>query len=101
MVTFSPISLVWGRQVRMYEQAQVLTLLVLYLFFKAVHERQRVRFIYLAIGCLVLDYLSHEEVFIILPAIVICVLFISKEAKKPLPSVFYNKHWWIAASLGA
>ncbi len=104
MLALSPVSLVWGRQVRMYEQAQVLLLVVVYLFFKAVQERKRVRPVYLAMGSLVLTYLSHEETFIILPALVICVLMMSMErwySKRRLPAILYEKHWWYAAAIGA
>lgn len=101
MLAFSPISLVWGRQVRMYEQAQVLTLAVLFLFYKALEERQRVTLIYVAMLCLVANYLSHEETFIILPALLLCVLVASKNAHHRLPAVLYQKHWWYAAIIGA
>ena len=106
MLVLSPVSLVWGRQVRMYEQAQVLTLLSVYLLFRAVQERTRTRLIYLAIGSTVLTYLSHEETFIILPALVVCVLMISmntlddKGRVRRLPAVLYQKHWWFA-TIGA
>ena len=102
MLALSPVSLVWGRQVRMYEQAQVLTLLSVYLLFKAVQARNRLRLIYLAVGSVLLTYLSHEETFIILPALVVCVLMISmntideKGRVRRLPSVLYQKHWWFA-----
>ncbi len=103
MLVLSPVSLVWGRQVRMYEQAQVLTLLSVYLLFRAVQERSRTRLIYMAVGSTVLAYLSHEETFIILPALVVCVLMISmntvddKGRMRRLPAVLYQKHWWFAA----
>ncbi len=106
MLAFSPVSLVWGRQVRMYEQAQVLTLLSVYLLFKAVQERSRIRLIYLAVGSVILTYLSHEETFIILPALVVCVLMISmntvddKGRIRRFPAVLYQKHWWFAALIG-
>ena len=106
MLAFSPVSLIWGRQVRMYEQAQVMTLLTIYLLFRAVQERSRTRLIYLAVGSVVLTYLSHEETFIILPALVVCIFMISmnsvddKGRVRRLPSVLYQKHWWIAALIG-
>ena len=100
MLALSPIAFVWGREVRMYEQAQVLTLLVVYVFYKAIQERQRVRLVYLAIGCLIAMYLSHEETFIILPALVICVMMASRDGKHRLPAVLYQKHWWYAAAIG-
>src|SRR3984893_1298187 len=74
MLTFSPFVLTWGRQMRMYEQAQLLTILVMYLFYRAVREPRRPHFVYLAIATLVVTYLSHEESFILLPGLVVCVL---------------------------
>ena len=111
MLALSPIALVWGREVRMYEQVQVLTPLVLYLFYKALQDRQRVRAVYIAVGCLVLNYLSHEETFIILPGMVLCVLMASTPAlvgkasfvgviRRRLPWVLTQKHWWFAAAVG-
>ncbi len=96
MLALSPAALVWGRQVRMYEQAQVLTLLVLYLFYRAVQEQRRVWLLYIATFCLVIDYLSHEEIFIILPALVVCLLLLSRDGRHRLPAVFYQKRWWYA-----
>jgi hypothetical protein len=101
MLALSPYALIWGRQVRMYEQAQLLTLLVVYLFYKAWQERQRVRLVYLSIACLIAMYLSHEETFIVLPAIVLCVLMISRDPAHRLPAVLYQKHWWFAALIAS
>jgi uncharacterized membrane protein len=101
MLAFSPISLVWGMQMRMYEQEQLMTMVVVYLFYRAVQEPVRSRLIYLAVASLIIDYFSHEEIFIIFPALVIYVLFASKVAGRPLPLVMYQKHWWIAAFCGA
>jgi len=101
MLALSPYALIWGRQVRMYEQAQLLTLLVVYLFYKAWQERQRVRLVYLAIACLIAMYLSHEETFIVLPAILLCVLMISRDPAHRLPAVLYRKHWWLAAVIAS
>ncbi len=101
MLAFSPFSLIWGRQVRMYEQAQLLTLLTVFLFYKALEERQKVYLVYLAAACLAVDYLSHEEIFIILPALLLCILLASRDDQHRLPSVLYQKHWWIAAMLCA
>src|SRR6266516_8090608 len=74
MLAFSPYALLWGRQTRMYEQAFLMTLIVAYILYYALQHYQRVRPVYLAIACVVIAYLSHEETFIILPAIIICVL---------------------------
>ncbi|MBV9258661.1 MAG: glycosyltransferase family 39 protein, partial [Ktedonobacteraceae bacterium] len=48
MLALSPSVLLWARQVRMYEQAQLLTLLVMYLFCRAVQEQRRPRLLYVA-----------------------------------------------------
>lgn len=80
-LALSPMALTWGRQMRMYEQAQLVTMLVFYLFYRVVHprpgtqERQRIRLIYLAFAALVLDYLSHEETFIVFPAVALWLLY--------------------------
>ncbi|MEO6887622.1 MAG: glycosyltransferase family 39 protein [Ktedonobacteraceae bacterium] len=99
MLALSPICLVWSRQMRMYEQAQLMTLLTVFLFYRATQERRRVYPIYGAAVCLILTYLSHEETFIILPGIVLCVLLASRDAAHRLPAVLYQKHWWCAAAL--
>ena len=100
MLAFSPFALQWGRAVRMYELAQLFTIVVVYLFFKAIQERKHPHLIYLAVGSLILTYLSHEEIFIMMPALVVCVLLASRDATHRLPAVLYQKHWWIASLLG-
>ena len=101
MLAFSPIALVWGREARMYEQAQLFTILTFYLIYRALHERQRVYLVYLAVASIVVTYLSHEETFITLPAIVLWVLIASKDEKRPTFAVLFQKHWWIAGIIGA
>ncbi len=101
MLAISPYALLWGRQVRMYEQAQLLTILVIYMFYKALQQPQRALLVYLAVFCALVDYLSHEETFIILPAIVLCVLVFSRDAQHRIPIVLRQKHWWFAAAIGA
>ncbi|MEO8972841.1 MAG: glycosyltransferase family 39 protein [Ktedonobacteraceae bacterium] len=103
MLALSPQELIWAREVRMYQQAQLLTLITAFLFYKALQEPRRVRLIYGAVAVLLITYLSHEETFIILPALVFCVLLASWRLRSPghrLPEVFYQKHWWIAAGIG-
>ena len=100
-LAFSPMALLWGRQVRMYEQAQLFTLLSAYLIYRALLERHRVYLIYLAVFSLVLMYLSHEETFIVFPAIALWVLFASKDEKHRSFAVVYQKHWWFASIIGA
>ena len=101
MLAFSPIALTWGRQARMYEQAQLFTILAIYLLYRAMHERQRVYLVYLAIASLVVTYLSHEETFILFPAVVLWVIVTSSDEKRPAFAVLFQKHWWIAGILGA
>ena len=101
MLAFSPMALSWGREVRMYEQAQFITILVIYLFYKTMDESAPIWLIYAAIGSLVLDYLSHEEVFIIFPGLVLWVVVLSRDKKHRYFAVLRNKHWWIAGTIGA
>jgi 4-amino-4-deoxy-L-arabinose transferase-like glycosyltransferase len=103
LLAFSTQELLWARQVRMYQQAELLTLLTLFLFYRALQERKRARRCYLAVGALLVTYLSHEETFIVLPGLVICVLLVSWIERKKghrLPEILYNKHWWFAAGIG-
>lgn len=101
MLTFSPQVLQWSRQLRMYELAQVLSLLVFYLLFRALQSPQRPGRIMLTILALLLCYLSHEETFILLPALVLCTLLFSPVGRHRLPIVLTQKHWWLAALTGA
>ncbi|HCI80290.1 MAG TPA: hypothetical protein DHW02_11440 [Ktedonobacter sp.] len=107
MLALSPITLVWSRQMRMYEQAQLLSLLAVYLFYRAIQERHRIRLVYFAAIALVAMYLSHEETFITLPAILLCILIASRDrfitsdgnTRYGLPFVLTQKHWWFAACI--
>jgi hypothetical protein len=90
LMVFSPMALRWGREARMYQQVELCALLMLYLFYRAVQPGARTRYIYLSMLAAVAMYLSHEESFIMLPAIVICFL-----ATQRLSWV-RNRHWWIA-----
>ncbi|MFL5660577.1 MAG: glycosyltransferase family 39 protein, partial [Ktedonobacteraceae bacterium] len=103
MLAFSPYAIRWSGEVRMYEQAQLVMIIVMYLFYRALQERRRTRLVYLAMASLIVMYLSHEETFIILPALILCVLIESWRSREPgqrLPWVMYNKHWWVATLLG-
>lgn len=99
MLAFSPYAMIWACQTRMYEQAQFMVIVVLYQFFRALRHRDQARPVYLAALSLVVAYFSHEEVFIILPAIMICVLVGSAEGQYGIPVVLRKKHWWIAGVL--
>ena len=100
MLTLSPYALIWSVQERMYQQAQLCVLLMLFVFYIAVRKPQSPRWPYIAVGSLLLTYLSHEQTFITLPAIVLGVFWLSKNPKRILPNVFYQKHWWFAALIG-
>ena len=97
MLALSPYALLWARQARMYEQAQLSALIVFFMFYRAIQMRNQKRPVYLAILCLLLAYFSHEENFIILPAVLICVLVGSREGPYSIPAVLRKKHWWSAA----
>ncbi len=101
MLAFSPFALVWSRQMRMYEQAQVFTLLAAYLFYRAVRRRRKPALVYLATLSLLLAYLSHEETFIVLPAFVIGLSLASRRKGRLLPMICYRKAWWGALLLSA
>ncbi|GCE16603.1 glycosyltransferase family 39 protein [Dictyobacter kobayashii] len=97
MLAFSPYALIWSRQTRMYEQAQFTVILVLYTLYRAIQQREHKRPVYLAITCMVIAYLSHEENFIILPAAMICSLLATREAPYGMPYILRKKHWWVPA----
>lgn len=90
ILLFNPLSLWWARQARMYQQAQLFVLLVVYLFYRAVQPNAKARYIYLSMAATVAMYLSHEETFIILPAML--VYFLATQRLNWIR----NKHWWIA-----
>src|SRR5579871_159530 len=92
---FSNIELYWGRQARMYQQAQLMFLVVLFLFYRALRREAKPRDIYLAMAAVVVMYLSHEETFIVLPAILGYFLIVLIREKRDF---LQNKHWWIAGS---
>jgi 4-amino-4-deoxy-L-arabinose transferase-like glycosyltransferase len=100
MLTLSPYAMIWSVQERMYQQAQLCVLVMLFVFYIAVRKPNSLRWPYIAVGCLLLTYLSHEEIFITLPAVVLGVFWLSKSPKRVLPDVFYQKHWWFAALIG-
>lgn len=103
ILAFSPAALRWSHEVRMYEQAQLFTIITVYLFYRALQQPKRADRVYLALASLIATYLSHEETFIILPALIVAVLVASwrrKEGQQRLPAVLYEKHWWYATVLG-
>ncbi len=99
MLAFSPSALLWSRQVRMYELAQVLLLLALLLLFRALEQPHRARPIYLAMACLLATYLCHEEIFVSLPGFLLAACICSLSPKHIFPAICYQRHWWLAALL--
>jgi hypothetical protein len=101
MLAFSPSDQMWGYEMRMYEQAQFFAIITAFLFYRALQKPDDSRRIYLAIGSLVLNYFTHEEIFIIFPALIVVAFWLSWESPKRLPEILYKKHWWIASIIGA
>ncbi len=97
MLAFSPYDMIWSRQTRMYELAQFMVIVVLFTLYRAIQQRDKIAPVSLAVLSLLVAYFSHEEVFIILPAVVICALLFSREGPYGIPAVLRKKHWWIAA----
>jgi uncharacterized membrane protein len=71
LVVFSPLTLRWGQEARMYQQAELCLLIVVYLFYRALRPGERIRYIYLSMAAVLVMYFSHEETFVVLPAILI------------------------------
>ena len=90
LVVASPMALRWGREARMYQQAELTALIFVYLFYRAVQPGARVRYIYLSMLAVVVMYLSHEETFILLPAVVVYFLVTQRL------TWVRNAHWWLA-----
>ena len=97
MLAFSPYALIWSRQTRMYEQAQFMVIVAVYMLYRAIQLREKKRPVYLALLCLILAYFSHEENFIILPAALCCGLLATRTGPFGIPSILRRKHWWIPA----
>jgi hypothetical protein len=96
MLAFSPEALLWSRQTRMYELAQVLVLLTLFLLCRALEQPRRSRSIYLATASLLAMYLCHEETFIALPGFLLAICLCSYSPGHLLPIVCYQRHWWLS-----
>lgn len=93
LLVFSPVALRWGREARMYQQAELFLLISVYLFYRAVQPRAATRYIYLSMLTLVVMYLSHEETFIVFPAIALYFVLTQRL------TWVRNPHWWIAGCL--
>ena len=94
LVVFSPLALIWARSARMYQQSELAVLIVMYLLYRACQPASRPRYIYLSMAAVVAMYLSHEESFIFLPAVIL-YFFATQRL-----SWIRNVHWW-TAGLGA
>jgi len=92
MLAFSPYTMVWSRQARMYEQAQFLAIFVVYMFWHAIQLRNQKRPIYLAMLALLIAYFSHEEIFIAFPSIIACTLLGSRAGRYGIPAILRKKH---------
>jgi 4-amino-4-deoxy-L-arabinose transferase-like glycosyltransferase len=95
MLAFSPYAMEWSRQARMYELAQFMVIIVVGVLHWAIQNRDKTRPICIAILCILIAYFSHEELFVIFPALVICSLIGSREGPYGFPSILKKKHWWI------
>jgi 4-amino-4-deoxy-L-arabinose transferase-like glycosyltransferase len=99
MLVCSPLAWVWSRQMRMYQQAQLLTLLTLLLFHICLQRQARSRLIYGAALSLLATYLSHEETFIILPALLLCTLCCRDRTQLSLAALCRSPSWQRAGLL--
>ncbi|MBX5458460.1 MAG: glycosyltransferase family 39 protein [Thermogemmatispora sp.] len=99
MLACSPLAWVWSRQMRMYQQAQLLTLLTLLLFHGCLQRQARSRLIYVAALSLLATYLSHEETFIILPALLLCTLCCRDRTQLSLAALCRSPSWQRAGLL--
>jgi hypothetical protein len=84
-----PAELVWARDIRMYQQMQFFAVVFLALFIRALRDGAR-RDIILSAAALLAMYLSHEESFVILPAVPLAALIVNK-------SVWLNRGTYLRA----
>lgn len=66
----APAELVWAREARMYQLAQLFVVVFMALYLRALRE-PTTRRIGMATAALLLMYLSHEESFIVLPGVIL------------------------------
>jgi hypothetical protein len=71
----APDCIVWGGRARMYGLLQLLTLLVVYFFYRGLAE-DRPRHRYLAMGLLVVAIFTHAEAVLLLPALGLAALVV-------------------------
>lgn len=93
LFAFGPPELAHVRDVRMYQMAQCLAIVDMTLLWQAVRTA-RTRYIAGTAVCTVLMYLSHEETFILLPAIAAVTLVWRR-------SEVWRDRRWLAWGLGA
>ncbi len=73
ILTIDPDCILWGGRVRMYGQLQLLTLLVVYFYYRGLaHDRDRDR--YLALGLVVVAIFTHAEAGLLLPVLGLATL---------------------------
>jgi hypothetical protein len=88
----APVELIWAREARMYQLAQLFLVVFMALFLRALRE-PTTRRIALACAALLLMYLSHEESFIVLPgAILVGVLTLRRSivARRNRPWLYFG-----------
>jgi 4-amino-4-deoxy-L-arabinose transferase-like glycosyltransferase len=68
-----PECITWGGRARMYALLQLLTLLVVYFFYRGLAE-DRARYRYLAMGLLVVAIFAHAEAAFLLPVLALAAL---------------------------
>lgn len=66
----APAELVWAREARMYQLAQLMVVVFMALYYRALREPTTKR-IALATAALLIMYLAHEESFIVLPGVLV------------------------------
>jgi hypothetical protein len=84
----APQELVWARDVRMYQQMQFFAVVFFAFAYRAL-TRRRTSDIAIACASIVLMYLSHEESFILFPAIAVVFFYVLRL------SWVRDRRWWI------
>ncbi|WP_376796158.1 glycosyltransferase family 39 protein [Thermogemmatispora sp.] len=99
MLACSPLALTWSRQMRMYQQAQLFTLLTLLLFHRCLQRPAHSRLIYGVALSVLVAYLSHEETFIVLPSLLLCALCCRDRRQLSLAALCRSPAWQRAGLL--
>jgi hypothetical protein len=90
----APAELAWAREVRMYQMAQLFFVIFLAVYLRAL-QAPTGRRIALSAVALVLMYLSHEESFVVFPAVAIIGLVVLRGR------IFSDRRWLVAGGLAA